>query len=103
MAKSIGLKGFVLVFLSSATFVALWQVVDAPVAPGRPLEGVVTQAFYVPARYSDGRTRIVVQVDSGTFLTFERFGQTFLRPGMPVTVLRRQRRLSGIYCYELLQ
>lgn len=103
MAKSNGLKRFVIVLLGFAATVALWLVVDAPVEPGRSLQGVVTQSVYVPARYSGGYTRIVVEVKGGTVVTFQRYGQSYLKPGMRVTVLLRQRRLSKFDSYELLQ
>lgn len=102
MAKSSGLKRFVFFLLGIVVTVVLWMIVDVPVDPGRTLQGVVKQAAYVPARYSGGYTRIVVQVENGSVITVERYGQNYLKENMRVTVLLRQRRLSRLNSYTLL-
>ena len=102
MAKPSGLKRFVIVLLGIAATVMSWLVVDVPVGPGRTLQGVVKQAVYVPARYSGGYTRIVVQMEDGAIITFQQYGKNNLRENMRVMVLLRQRRLSQLNSYTLL-
>lgn len=102
MAKKNKLKQFVLVIFGTAMAIALWLTLDAPVGSGQTLDGVVVQAVYVPARYSGGYTRIVVRLVDGTTVTFQRYGQSFYKQNAHVSVLVKQRRLSGLRGYTLL-
>jgi hypothetical protein len=102
MANTNRLKRFVIALLITPILVAFWLIVDSPVEPGRTLVGVVTQSVYIPARYSDGYTRYVVQIEGGKIVIFRRYGQSYLRPGMHVSVLLRKRRLSNFNDYTLL-
>jgi hypothetical protein len=102
MAKTNRLKRFVIAFLITPTLVAFWLIVDSPVEPGRTLVGIVTQSVFIPARYSEGYTCYVVQIDGGNVVVFRRYGQSYLRPGMHVSVLLRKRRLSNFNNYTLL-
>ena len=102
MKKLDSLRVFAITVLTIGALTVLWVLIDAPTGEEFVIRGTVQQAVFITTRYSGGYTRIVVQVEGGRLLTFKRYGQSHLKPGMSARIVKRSRRISGLSSYDLL-